>query len=456
MKNSWKDHSFSCMRKVLCALAFRFSLREDRADDNVIDQCLRAGVLMRGTNLWVLMFAIFIASIGLNVNSVAIIIGAMLISPLMGPIMGVGYGVGIYDLILVRNALKNLGIAVFVSIATSSTYFSLSPFTEVQSELLARTTPTIWDVLIACFGGFVGIIAVTRKEKSTAISGVAIATALMPPLCTAGFGIAIGEWHFVLGAGYLFMINSVLIASTTAIVTRAYHVPRKVFSNTNLEQRARFILFMVTVFTIIPSYNITVQLIRDEAFRARTAAFVKKNVDFPATQVVDTSIDTNLRTIEVTLVGDAISQDVLSEIRNRLPSQGLSGANLRFIQAGSQSIDLIAIKSSILADISKNNRLSLLNIDGRLDRVINEVMTMKSDRQRFLDIPSELHALYPQIERVRLSEEPYWVIGSGWSNLIIVTLGVEASKHITEADRAKVEEWLRVRLHIQTIKIVIE
>lgn len=148
---------------------------------------LRGDVEMRGTNLWVLMFAIFIASIGLNVNSTAVIIGAMLISPLMGPITGIGYGAGILDLRLVREGLKNLGIATLIGLLTSAAYFSIRPLRSAQSELLARTSPTIWDVLIASFGGLAGIVAATRKHKSNVIPGVAIATALMPPLCTAGF-----------------------------------------------------------------------------------------------------------------------------------------------------------------------------------------------------------------------------------------------------------------------------
>lgn len=172
----------------------RFSLLDDKADDTMIDESLRAGVELRGATPWILMFAIFVASIGLNVNSTAVIIGAMLISPLMGPIMGIGYGIGIYDFALIRKSVGNLLIATLISLLTSTVYFALSPLTEAHSELLARTSPTIWDVLIALFGGFAGIIGVTRKEKTNVIPGVAIATALMPPLCTAGYGLANGNW----------------------------------------------------------------------------------------------------------------------------------------------------------------------------------------------------------------------------------------------------------------------
>ena len=174
------------------SLALRFSLDHDKADPAAIDASLRAGAELTGANAWILIFAIFIASIGLNVNSTAVVIGAMLVSPLMGPIMGIGYGVGIYDFALIRRSSLNLGIAGLISLATSTVYFLISPLTEAQSELLARTTPTLWDVLIALFGGFAGIVGATRREKSNVIPGVAIATALMPPLCTAGYGLAKG------------------------------------------------------------------------------------------------------------------------------------------------------------------------------------------------------------------------------------------------------------------------
>ena len=178
------------------AVAQRFSLLQDKADDESIERRIREGMELSGATPWILIFAILVASIGLNVNSTAVIIGAMLISPLMGPIMGAGLGVALYDFDLVKRSLVNLGIATLISLVVSTLYFTLSPLREAQSELLARTSPTIWDVMIALFGGLAGIIGVTRKEKSNVIPGVAIATALMPPVCTAGYALATGQWRF--------------------------------------------------------------------------------------------------------------------------------------------------------------------------------------------------------------------------------------------------------------------
>ena len=198
MTDSLQSPAPSLIRHLRRSLAVRFSLHQDKADPAVIDASLRAGAELTGANAWILIFAIFIASIGLNVNSTAVIIGAMLVSPLMGPIMGIGYGVGIYDFALIRRSFANLGVATLISLTTSTLYFLISPLAEAQSELLARTTPTIWDVMIALFGGLAGVVGATRKEKSNVIPGVAIATALMPPLAVVGFGLAVANWDICL------------------------------------------------------------------------------------------------------------------------------------------------------------------------------------------------------------------------------------------------------------------
>ena len=281
-----------------------FSLQGDKADDQVIDESLRAGVVMRGTNLWLLIFAIFVASIGLNVNSTAVIIGAMLISPLMGPIMGVGYGIGIFDFALVRTALANLAIAVFISLCTSVLYFLISPLTQAQSELLARTTPTIWDVLIALFGGMAGIVAATRKEKSNVLPGVAIATALMPPLCTAGFGLANGNWAFFGGAFYLFTINSVFIALASALVVHGYHVKEKVFIDAKVAARVKSLVMLVTILTVVPSVYLAYQLVQEEVFKVRAQQFIEQQIASKRSYVTQVNVDPSLRLIEVTVIGE--------------------------------------------------------------------------------------------------------------------------------------------------------
>ncbi|MEP5240095.1 MAG: DUF389 domain-containing protein, partial [Flavobacteriaceae bacterium] len=206
-----------------------FDLHEDKQRESKTIDDISKGVEFKGTNLWILIFAIIIASIGLNVNSTAIIIGAMLISPLMGPIMGIGLGAGINDFDLIKKAFWNIGVAVVISVLTSALYFWITPLHEAQSELLARTNPTLWDVMIGFFGGLAGIVAGSRKEKSNAIPGVAIATALMPPLCTAGYALANLNWYFFVGAFYLFFINSVFISVATFLIVRFLRYPKGKF-----------------------------------------------------------------------------------------------------------------------------------------------------------------------------------------------------------------------------------
>ena len=204
-------------------------LNKNKEDEQLTVETIRNGVEFKGANLWILIFATFIASLGLNVNSTAVIIGAMLISPLMGPIMGVGLAIGQNDFELLKRSLKNYLVATLFSVITATLYFSFTPLNEVQSELLARTSPTIYDVFIALFGGMAGIVALSTKEKGNVIPGVAIATALMPPLCTAGFGLATGNLLYFLGAFYLYFINSVFISLATVIGVRVMHFQLKAF-----------------------------------------------------------------------------------------------------------------------------------------------------------------------------------------------------------------------------------
>jgi uncharacterized hydrophobic protein (TIGR00271 family) len=215
------------MKKTTNKIFAYINLNKGEEDKKLVLDNVTSNISFRGSNLWILACAIVVASIGLNVNSTAVIIGAMLISPLMGPIIGAGFGLGIYDFNLLKRSLNNLLIATLVGLFVSTLYFYISPFKEAQSELLSRTSPNIYDILIAFFGGLVGAIAITRVEKGNPIPGVAIATALMPPLCTAGYGIALGSMKFFLGAMYLYSINSVFICISTFFIVKYLKYPVK-------------------------------------------------------------------------------------------------------------------------------------------------------------------------------------------------------------------------------------
>jgi uncharacterized hydrophobic protein (TIGR00271 family) len=442
---------------VVTALRAYFSLREDKESDADIDRRLREGIEMKGTNLWVLMFAIFIASIGLNVNSTAVIIGAMLISPLMGPIMGIGYGVGISDFALVRKSLRHLGMAVLLSLVVSAAYFAISPLTTVQSELLARTTPTIWDVLIALFGGFAGIVGATRRERSTTvIPGVAIATALMPPLCTAGFGIASGSWQYFLGAFYLFSINCVFIAFSSVIVVRAFNVPRKRFVDEAVARRVHRYLVAVVVLTVLPSLYLAYHLVEEEVFGARAARFVKTQFDFERTHVIDLDIDPKAKRIDVTLLGDVVSDATIADVTSRLDAAGLAGAELKVFQGENQKIDVAPLKSNALGDLVSQSQGTLASKDRTIQLLQGEVAELKGAQQRFADIPPELHALYPQITNVVLAESPSWNVKSGWDAERSISAILRTAGALSRSDRNRIEQWLRARLKSDKVRMVVE
>lgn len=247
------------MKPIKLMLADFFDLDADRASMQEITERIEGGALLKGTNMAILVLAMFIASIGLNMNSTAVIIGAMLISPLMGGIMAIGYGMATYDTAYVRKSFLRLLFQISFCILTSTIYFYISPISTASSELLARTEPTIWDVLIALFGGLAGIIGITRKEKSNVIPGVAIATALMPPLCTAGYGIANQSLKFFSGALYLFCINGVFICLATFIVLKIIKIPAKQYVSLQVLRRQKFYLAIVGTITVIPSIYMAYQ-----------------------------------------------------------------------------------------------------------------------------------------------------------------------------------------------------
>ena len=239
---------------------------------------IRSNIFFRGPNVWILVCAIILASVGLNVNSTAVIIGAMLVSPLMGPIIGVGLGLGIDDTELIKSALKNLLIMVLISLTAATIYFVITPLKLANpTELLARTNPTIYDVMIALFGGLAGILEISRKEKGTVLSGVAIATALMPPLCTAGYGLAIGSLSYFAGALYLFSINCVFIILATFAMVKYLHFSEFQFQDSGKAHKTKTIMTAIILLVIVPSIWSAFVMIRENRFEMEVEEFIREN-----------------------------------------------------------------------------------------------------------------------------------------------------------------------------------
>lgn len=449
-----KPRSTRTSEKRIRAVLARFSVRDDQATHAEIDSDIRDMVEFRGTKLWVLMFAIIVASVGLNMNSAAVIIGAMLISPLMGPIMGIGYGIGINDFELIKKSLRNIGFAALVSILSATVYFLISPLSEARSELLARTTPTIWDVLIALFGGLAGILATTRKIKSDVIPGVAIATALMPPLCTAGYGLATGHLSYFFGAFYLFFINMVFIALATVLFIGYLKLPHKSFVDAALERRVRIYIAGLVLATVLPSIYLAYDMVTDAAFNARAHDFIKNEMTFDNTLVTQTNISPSTKEIEVSFIGDEITKEQLAAIEKRLKNYKLANVKLVVHQPSSTKIDIASLKTSLLKDLYSTRLKTSEEKDKRTQALEIELAQIKAGQPDSQSIARELQSQYPMLLRVALAKTPLWQAdGSTAENSLIAYL--EVSKPISGTDQQKISAWLKVRTKTEQVRLLI-
>lgn len=425
-------------------LARRFNLLADKAADDVIERRIREGIELQGATPWILIFAILVASIGLNVNSTAVVIGAMLISPLMGPIMGIGHSVAVHDFALLRRSLLNLAMSTLIGLVVSALYFMLTPLSQAQSELLARTSPTLWDVLIALFGGMAGIIGMTREEKSNVIPGVAIATALMPPLCTAGYGLAVHEWRWFGGAFYLYSINCVFITLSTFIGIRLLRLPRHAFVNQDTERRVGTVMWVVALATTLPSIYLAVNLVKAEVYRARANDFVQDAFAFRDAFVVDTRIDPSARSIDVSLVGMPIAPANLARIERRLESAGLGGTQIRVHQTGrNDPVDVGALRTQVLGDVIQQGQAALAQTERKLQDAERALQARGALDAQATSIALELRAQEPTVVTVGVSRGSS--IDADGNRVPLTQLSVATAEALDAESRKRIERWFRAR-----------
>ena len=436
-----------------------FDLTEDAQEYSAVVEEVSRNVVFRGTNLWILMFAIVICSVGLNVNSTAVIIGAMLISPLMGPIIGVGVGVGIFDTQLIRKGARNLLVAVVISVFSSALYFWITPLSEAQSELLARTTPTLWDVLIALFGGLAGIVAATRKEKTNVIPGVAIATALMPPLCTTGYGLATGQWAYFLGALYLFFINAVFISVSAFLLVRLLRFPRATFVDQVQERRVRWIVWIVVVITVIPSVWLAYTLVERTLFQRRAELFVAQEFDFKDSRVVEKRIDPRMdvRSIEVFLLGEPLDTMEVDHIKSRMARYGLDQAHLVVNQGrtSAQQIDVNALRSGILEELYKQNQEALRIKDERISELEGRLQRVSSTELPVRDILDELRAQHPDVEDFTLNRNVLYHVGNDPPDTALVAIA-RFKGRVKDPELDRMKAWLKARTRMDSVIVLVQ
>ena len=421
----------------------------DYIDTAAAERSIRGNIYFRGPNAWILAIAIVIASVGLNINSIPVIIGAMLISPLMGPIFGMGLGLGINDMQLIKSSGKNLLGMVAISLAASFIYFLITPLNlNNPSELLARTNPTIYDVLIALFGGFAGILEQCRKEKGTVFAGVAIATALMPPLCTAGFGLASGSFGYFMGAAYLFVINCIFIMLATYISVKYFGFREATFANELTQRRTRIFSSVLIVLFIVPSIWSAVTFIRQNNFEGNATAFAEKCKVYGRTILYDYKIDhTEGSVISLYFSGEPLSDQARRDLMAQAAEYNISEEQITITEYttidNGNDIELVkSIYDKMDVEVSRR--------DAEINSLRQQLSATQQVSLPYVQLTREIIGIYPSIRNVVIARGA--AVGS--DSLVAspcVSVIVCPDSLLTPAQSTQLTEWLSVRLSGETI-----
>lgn len=420
------------------------NLHNGEEDKQKVLENVTANISFRGSNLWILACAILIASVGLNVNSTAVIIGAMLISPLMGPILGAGFALGTYNFLLLRKSIKNLLIATVVSLLVSAFYFYISPFKDVQSELLARTSPNIYDILIAFFGGLVGVIAITRVEKGNPIPGVAIATALMPPLCTAGYGLATFNFSYFFGAFYLYTINCFFICIATFLVIKYLKYPASATIEPKNEKRIRYGITTLMMIMIIPSFYLAYNLFEEKKFTKTVEEFINSEFNSRGYTVIYKKLNynSNPKKVDLAFLNKKLSKEEMEMYNRLLDERGIHNTMLNFRQ------DDADLKSEILSELNKQDA-SLSEKDVTINNLRQELNKYKVNEPGLV---RELNVLFPELKDVSLGKiEKFSGTDSAKVEWLVLYHLEQGTKEI---DKSKMKKWLNERLHVDNTLIL--
>ena len=454
-----REDAKEIQKKARTFISRLLDIREDTDRESTVE-AVQKDISFKGHNAWILIFSIFVASIGLNVSSTAVVIGAMLISPLMGPIVGVGMSVAINDVDTLKRSFVNLGIMVGLSVLTATIYFFISPVKNETPELVARTYPTILDVLVAIFGGLALIVAKTKKGTiASVILGVAIATALMPPLCTVGYGLANAKWQFSLGALYLFSINAVFIALSTFVVCKLLGFPLVRYANSKRRKRTAQIASTVAIIVMIPSVILFVKLLREQVFQSKSIEFIENTVRYTGAETLKYDSDFKDKTIHVYMIGNTVPSATIETWQERMGEiEALKQSQLIIHQGNDQTQDInrlsTELRSGILEDLYVKNQEVLADKDKRIELLESELSKYRGDAFSFSDLSREAKINYENIEEI------------GYSNLIstnfqkqdtIPTFTVTWDSKLRNSELAveqeRFEKWMKVRLNLDTLSI---
>ena len=427
-------------------------LEQEQEESMIIQETIEKGVVFKGTNLWVLILAILIASVGLNMNSTAVVIGAMLISPLMGPITGVGYSIATYNSPLFRKSLKNIGFAAFVSILTSYLYFLLTPITTEYSEILSRTSPTIYDVFIAFFGGTAGVLTISSKNKGNVIPGVAIATALMPPLCTAGYGLAMGNMNYFLGALYLFAINSVFIALSAMMVSQLLKLPKKTFLLSKEIKNKNIAVGLVILLTIVPSFFLGLSLVHKEKFNAHASFFISKVSIWDDNYLLSSKVDADKNEITLVYAGHEFDSTSVIRLKNKAIDLSLMDAKIIVKQGvklkDNEKIELRNSDFQILSEQIAIVKTKLASKNKKIDSLMN--LSQKGEA-----LLKEINAIFPDIVSCSYASSLQYVESDSTSSDVVLVF-FQTNNTLKEVEKEHVKNWLTQRLGTDQLSVQYE
>ncbi len=434
------------IRKIIHFL----SLESELDDLEKIHETIVKESILKGTNLWILVFAIIVASVGLNMNSTAVIIGAMLISPLMGPINGMGYSIATHNYELFRKALNNFLFAVAASLVASTIYFALSPVSTAHSEILARTAPTIYDVLIALFGGLAGIVAISSKHKGNVIPGVAIATALMPPLCTAGYGLATGQLYYFFGAFYLFTINSVFIALASIVVSQVLKFPIRTIVDPDRKKKTNRWISFVIVLILLPSIYFGYGLVQKEKFITNANKYIATVSAFEGNYLLKSEIDATNKTITLIYAGINLDKKQKESINQRAERYNLADSKIVIKQG--LSFNNFSGKDSEIFTLKE--QLSRLNSE--LKEKVTLIDSLTNNGKMGQTILKELKTIFPQFTSCTYAESLEFNDKITTPTKKIIVILALKDNRLTNLDKNRVRSWLKTRLNNDDINVIYE